>query len=103
MYVGSPPVITSRQVPYGQTATLDCNVQGGSTRFTIRWERVNGRLPPNSFPSGSTLEIRDVVNDDEGRYHCIATSQDGQRLDAYVDLTVIGKYCVCMSWRRLLC
>ncbi|XP_074655738.1 basement membrane-specific heparan sulfate proteoglycan core protein-like [Tubulanus polymorphus] len=86
---GSAPVLTSRRVPYGQTATLNCNVDG-SERYTITWERIDAQLPVNSIRRGNSLEIHSARTEDEGRYHCIALSPDGQRLDAYVDLTVYG-------------
>ncbi|XP_074655737.1 basement membrane-specific heparan sulfate proteoglycan core protein-like [Tubulanus polymorphus] len=87
--IGSAPTIVKYDVQYDQTATLTCNAQG-LTRYTVTWQKVGGSLPSRALRRDRTLEIRNARNEDEGRYHCIAISEDGRRADAYVDLNVIG-------------
>ncbi|CAM5072608.1 unnamed protein product [Natator depressus] len=81
-----PPGETSSHVALrGSSLALECIAEGFPTP-TVEWVRLNGRLPTERVAlenSRKTLRIRDVVEEDDGEYQCIARNTQGTARHSY--------------------
>ncbi|KAM7134206.1 neuronal-glial cell adhesion molecule-like [Macrochelys suwanniensis] len=87
-----PPGGTSSHLALrGSSLALECIAEGFPTP-TVEWVRLNGRLPAERLAlenSRKTLRIRDVVEEDDGEYQCIARNTQGTARHSYT-VTVEG-------------
>lgn len=77
----------------GQTATFHCSV-GGDPPPKILWKKEEGNIPVSRARiqhDDKSLEISNIVVEDEGTYVCEAHNNVGQ-ISARASLTVHGEY-----------
>uniref|UniRef100_A0A452HLB7 Uncharacterized protein n=1 Tax=Gopherus agassizii TaxID=38772 RepID=A0A452HLB7_9SAUR len=81
-----PPGESSSHVALrGSSLALECIAEGFPTP-TVEWIRLNGRLPAERVAlenSQKTLRIRDVVEEDDGEYQCLARNTQGTARHTY--------------------
>ncbi|XP_044856555.1 neural cell adhesion molecule L1, partial [Mauremys mutica] len=81
-----PPGDSSSHVALrGSSLALECIAEGFPTP-TVEWIRLNGRLPAERVAlenSQKTLRIRDVVEEDDGEYQCLARNTQGTARHSY--------------------
>ncbi|XP_050784099.1 LOW QUALITY PROTEIN: neural cell adhesion molecule L1 [Gopherus flavomarginatus] len=81
-----PPGESSSHVALrGSSLALECIAEGFPTP-TVEWIRLNGRLPAERVAlenSQKTLRIREVVEEDDGEYQCLARNTQGTARHTY--------------------
>ncbi|CAG9863069.1 unnamed protein product [Phyllotreta striolata] len=90
----SRPAIKAEQkqqiAPVGSTVTLRCRATNPSAAEAIRWFRQDLELPVDSRQNGEVLYLRNVRQEDQGRYYCEIQTRDGSYSD-YVDLQLTAR------------
>ncbi|XP_037075728.1 basement membrane-specific heparan sulfate proteoglycan core protein-like isoform X4 [Pollicipes pollicipes] len=81
LQVIAPPRIQlnpARQVVRpGDNAIIYCSATGDQP-ITLRWDKVNDRLPPSATVRGGELNFRGISVSDAGRYLCTAVNSAGR-------------------------
>lgn len=82
----------SHPIPEGDSVNLTCNVTAGLPSPQLRWSKNGEDLEDNS----AVLFLREVTENDEGRYTCEARNLGGSSVDD-VQVNVQGKFISCMK------
>ncbi|XP_072390118.1 basement membrane-specific heparan sulfate proteoglycan core protein isoform X27 [Diabrotica undecimpunctata] len=92
-YVSRPAIKAEQkqqQAPLGTNVNLRCRVGNPSSSTTIRWFREGPELPYGSQQNGEVLYLRNVQQQDQGRYYCEIQTRNGTVSD-YVDLLLTAR------------
>ncbi|XP_057651520.1 basement membrane-specific heparan sulfate proteoglycan core protein-like isoform X5 [Diorhabda carinulata] len=78
-----------QQAPIGTNVSLRCRVTNPNFANTVRWFRAGPQLPYGAREDGELLYLRNVRQEDQGRYYCEIQTKNGTISD-YVDLILTG-------------
>ncbi|XP_012264737.2 inactive tyrosine-protein kinase 7-like [Athalia rosae] len=92
----SPPPVNKR-LELGSTAKVYCKAQG-ATHPTVKWvkeKRGSTEFPQHIQDINGTLHFNGVVEDDKGRYTCLATNAQGSiNHTITIDVVIAPKFTV---------
>ncbi|KAK9737087.1 Laminin EGF domain [Popillia japonica] len=74
----------------GSTFSLTCETNEDYT--SIRWEKLNGYLPPHHVSVNGVLTLRDARPEDSGVYMCIVTIASGQSGNKTASVSIYDPY-----------
>ncbi|XP_028137681.2 basement membrane-specific heparan sulfate proteoglycan core protein isoform X7 [Diabrotica virgifera virgifera] len=96
-YVSRPAIKAEQkqqQAPLGTNVQLRCRVDNPSSYSSVRWFREGPELPLGSQQNGEVLYLRNVQQQDQGRYYCEIQTRNGTVSD-YVDLLLTARRGTC--------
>ena len=89
----SPPPV-DKKLELGSTVKVSCKAQG-TTNPTVRWikEGEGEEFPKHVQDVNGTLHFNGVVEEDKGRYTCIASNVQGS-INHTIDIEVVSKFTI---------
>ncbi|XP_057651724.1 basement membrane-specific heparan sulfate proteoglycan core protein-like isoform X29 [Diorhabda carinulata] len=85
-----------QQAPIGTNVSLRCRVTNPNFANTVRWFRAGPQLPYGAREDGELLYLRNVRQEDQGRYYCEIQTKNGTISD-YVDLILTARRWNCQE------